>query len=72
MKMSVSNSSLSGVTTYKGNNILDAYHSNLKAKLGETRNRMHQDQTKYESYKNIIRVYLLQPHRMSAHPEESR
>ena len=71
-KMSVSNSSLSGVTTDKGNNILDAYHSNLKAKLGETKNRMHQDQTKHEPYKNIIRVYLLQQYWMPVHPEESR
>ena len=71
MKMSVSNSSLSGVTTDKGSNILDACHPNLEAKLGEIKNRMYQDQTKYESHKNIMRVYLLQPHRMSAHPEES-
>ena len=72
MKMSVSNSSLSGVATDKRNNILDVYHSNLEAKLGETKNRMYQDQTKYEAHKNIMRVYLLQLHRMSAHPEESR
>ena len=34
--MSVSNSSLSGVTIDKGNNILDGCHSILEAKTGET------------------------------------
>ena len=72
MKMSVSNSSLSGVATDKGNNNLHACHSNLEAKLGETKNGTHQEQTKHEPHKNIMRVYLLQQHWMPVHPEESR